>query len=156
MSKKLQTLLELGEELTILYVEDSEMVRESTCDLLEEYFDNIDIAVNGEEGLVKYREFYEREGKPYDVVITDINMPKMSGIEMLESIFRLSSKANVIVMSAHNEPEYLLKLINMGISNFILKPIELTKFQNVVSNTIQILFELIFEMNTTNQFHTQQ
>ena len=137
MSRKLQTFLELGEELTILYVEDSEMVRESTCDLLEEYFDNIDIAVNGEEGLQKYKEFYEVHNRFYDIVITDINMPKMNGIEMIEWIFKLHSRANVIVMSAHNESEYLLKLINMGISNFILKPIEISIFQTVLSRTIQ-------------------
>ena len=137
MSKKLQAFLELGEELTVLYVEDSEMVRESTCDLLEEYFDNIDIAVNGEEGLQKYKEFYEAHNKFYDIVITDINMPKMNGIEMIESIFKLHSRTNIIVMSAHNESEYLLKLINMGISNFILKPIEITMFQTVLSRTIQ-------------------
>ncbi len=137
MSRKLQTFLELGEELTILYVEDSEMVRESTCDLLEEYFDNIDIAVNGEEGLQKYKEFYEVHNRFYDIVITDINMPKMNGIEMIEWIFKLHSRANVIVMSAHNESEYLLKLINMGISNFILKPIEISMFQTVLSRTIQ-------------------
>ncbi|MGB5964987.1 MAG: response regulator [Sulfurimonadaceae bacterium] len=137
MDRKLQTFLELGEELTILYVEDSEMVRESTCDILDEYFDNIDVAVNGEEGLQKYKEFYEAHNTFYDIVITDINMPKMNGIEMLESIFKLHTRANVIVMSAHNEAEYLLKLINMGISNFILKPIEITMFQTVVSRTIQ-------------------
>ena len=137
MSKKLQAFLELGEELTVLYVEDSEMVRESTCDLLEEYFDNIDIAVNGEDGFQKYKAFYEAHNKFYDIVITDINMPKMNGIEMIESIFKLHSRTNIIVMSAHNESEYLLKLINMGISNFILKPIEITMFQTVLSRTIQ-------------------
>ncbi len=142
MSRKLQTFLELGEELRILYVEDSEIVRESTCDLLEEYFDNIDIAINGEDGLQKYKDFYELHNRFYDIVITDINMPKMNGIEMLKSMFQLNSRVNAIVMSAHNESEYLLKLINMGISNFILKPIEMTMFQRVISNTIQ---------NVTNQ-----
>jgi len=137
MNRKLQTFLELGEDLTVLYVEDSEMVRESTCDMLDEYFDNIDIAVNGEEGLQKYKAFYEKHNTFYDIVITDINMPKMNGIEMTELIFQLHSRANVIVMSAHNESEYLLKLINMGISNFILKPIEIQLFRKVMSRTIQ-------------------
>ncbi len=137
MNKKLQMLSDLGEELTILYVEDSEIVRVSTCDILDEYFVNIDIAANGEEGLQKYKTFHEEHDRFYDIVITDINMPKMNGIEMTKSIFKLNQSANVIVMSAHNEPDYLLQLINMGIANFILKPIEITKFQTVLSRAIQ-------------------
>lgn len=137
MNKKLQMLAELGDDLTILYVEDSEIVRVSTCDILDEYFVNIDIAVNGEEGLQKYKTFYEEHDRFYDIVITDINMPKMNGIEMTKSIFQLNQSANVIVMSAHNEPDYLLQLINMGIANFILKPIEITKFQTVLLRAIQ-------------------
>ena len=137
MSRKLQTFLELGEDLAVLYVEDSDIVRESTSDLLDEYFDNIDMAVNGEEGLQMYHDFHDKHNKYYDIVITDINMPKMDGIEMIDSILKLYSRANIIVTSAHNEPECLLKLINMGISNFILKPIELKMFQTVMSRTIQ-------------------
>ncbi len=151
MNKKLQKLLELGEDLTILYVEDSEIVRVSTCDILEEYFINVDIAVNGEDGLQKYKTFYDVKNRFYDVVITDINMPKMNGIEMIESIFELNNNANVIVMSAHNEPEHLLQLINMGIANFILKPIEISKFQTVLSRTISN----VVNEKKLKHYHTQ-
>ncbi len=137
MSEKLQTFLESNKDLKVLYVEDSEMVRESTCDILDEFFESIDVAINGEEGLQLYKQFYEENNTFYDIVITDINMPKMNGIEMIESICGLNKRANIIVMSAHNESEYLLKLINMGISNFILKPIEISRFKTVISNTIE-------------------
>ena len=83
MSKKHTEFLERGKNLRVLYVEDSEIVRESTCDRLDQYFDAFDIATNGEDGLQKYKQFYEEHHTFYDIVITDINMPKMNGIEMI-------------------------------------------------------------------------
>jgi len=137
MNTKEQSFLEVGEGLKVLYVEDSDIVRESTFDMLEVYFEHVDVAKDGEEGLQKYKHFHQENGHYYDIVITDINMPKMNGIEMIEAIFALNSKANIIVVSAHNEADYLLKLINMGISNYILKPIEINQFQTVVMRVIQ-------------------
>ncbi len=137
MSHKIQTYLELGKYLTVLYVEDSDMVRESTLDMLDEYFEHIDVAVNGEEGLSKYKQFYEENNTYYDVVITDINMPKMNGIKMLEAIRMINPKANIVVTSAHNEAGYLLTLINMGISNFILKPMGIEQIKQVLSRVTQ-------------------
>jgi len=128
-----QTLIQLNESLTVLYVEDSDIVRESTYDMMKEFFTHVDVAVDGADGLQKYKEFHEEHGEYYDIVFTDINMPKMNGIEMSEAILIENKLQNIVVISAHNESDYLLKLINMGISNFILKPIEIIKFQNVIS-----------------------
>ena len=136
MDGKINTDLELREDLKVLFVEDSEMVRESTCDILGEFFTHIDIAINGKEGLQQYIDFYKDNDRFYDIVITDINMPKMNGIEMIEHIFEQNPKAHIIVMSAHDESKYLLKLINMGISNFILKPIDIMRFNSVIENII--------------------
>ncbi len=137
MGDKLDETVEPKEYLKVLFVEDSEMVRESTCDILSEFFDHIDIAINGKEGLKQYKDFYDDNGSFYDIVITDINMPKMNGIEMIEHIFEVNSKANIIVMSAHDESKYLMKLINMGISSFILKPIEIMRFNTVIVDMIE-------------------
>ena len=137
MSDKLQTLMKLGESLSVLYVEDSEVVRESTLDMLNEYFKHVDTAVDGEDGLQKYRDFYENHARHYDIVLTDINMPKMNGIEMVEKILAIKGEQNVVIISAHNEADYLLKLINMGVSNFILKPIEITQFQKILFRMIE-------------------
>jgi signal transduction histidine kinase len=137
LSKKRKEFLEKGRNLRILYVEDCEIVRESTCDILDQYFDELDTAINGEEGLQKYKQLNEEHNTFYDIVITDINMPKMNGIEMIEMILQLNAEANIIVMSAHNESDYLLQLINLGISNFVLKPVDITKFQAIISRTIE-------------------
>jgi len=149
LSIELKEFLERGNALKVLYVEDSEIVRESTCDILEQYFDNLDIAINGEEGLQKYKKFYEEHHTYYDIVITDINMPKLNGIDMIENMLQLNPEANIVVMSAHNESNYLLQLINLGISNFILKPIDITLFQSAISRSI----ESVINQNKLKSYH---
>ena len=142
-----QTLIQLNEDLTVLYVEDSDIVRESTYDMMKEFFTYVDVAVDGVEGLQKYKEFHEEHQQYYDIVFTDINMPKMNGIEMSEAILIENIMQNIVVISAHNESDYLLKLINMGISNFILKPIEIMQFQSVVSRlSYTVLNEKMLEL----------
>ena len=126
----------LNEDLTVLYVEDSDIVRESTYDMMEEFFTHVDVAEDGAQGLQQYKKFYDEHHTYYDIVFTDINMPNMNGIEMSEEILTENKVQNIVVISAHNESEYLLKLINMGISNFILKPIEIMQFEKVVSRLI--------------------
>ncbi len=147
----LEEFLERGKTLKVLYVEDSEIVRESTSDILDHYFTEVDTAVNGEEGFQKYKQFHEEHHSFYDIVITDINMPKMNGIEMIESIMKMHPEAHIIVMSAHNESEYLLKLINLGISNFVLKPIDITLFQTIISRTI----ENVINQKKLKYYHTK-
>ena len=137
-----ETLICLQEDLTVLYVEDSDIVRESTYDMMKEFFTHVDLAEDGVKGLEKYKKFHEEHHEYYDIVFTDINMPKMNGIEMSEAILRENPMQNIVVVSAHNEADYLLRLINIGISNFILKPIEIMQFQNVISKiTYAILNE---------------
>ena len=126
----------LDNDLHILYVEDSEIVRESTHELLKEFFPSIDLAVDGEEGLAKYEAYYNKFGVSYDIVFTDINMPCMNGIEMSRQILKQHPLQNIVIISAHNEVDYLLSSINLGISNFVLKPIEILPFQNIISRLI--------------------
>ena len=141
MDKKRKEFLERGKTLKVLYVEDSEIVRESTCDILDQYFDTFDVAINGEDGFQKYKQFYEEHHTFYDIVITDIKMPKMNGIEMIELIHEMDQEASIIVMSAHNESDYLLQLINLGISNFVLKPVDITQFQKIIARTIETVIK---------------
>ncbi len=138
-NKKLQMLIESNKDLTVLYVEDNDTVRESTLGILEEFFSNIDSASDGEEGLLKYRKQYQNNSYCYDIVITDINMPKMNGIEMSSLILKHNEEQIIIVISAHNEADYLLELIHIGISNFILKPIEIVQFQKIIFQVISTL-----------------
>ena len=113
----LQELQKYGQALNALYVEDDKDIRENTAMLFEHFFNTIMLAENGLDGLEKYNQ------AQYDIVITDINMPKMNGVEMIEKIKEINPEQKIIAITAHNEPEILIDIVKKGISGFILKPI---------------------------------
>ena len=95
--------------------------------MLGNFFEKIDLAQNGEEGL----ELFE-PGK-YEIIITDINMPKVNGVEMVKAIRRKDRHQMIIVISAHDEPHYLIDLINAGVQRFLSKPIDLTELISILN-----------------------
>ena len=139
MSRTIESLMQEDGKLSILYVEDNEFVRESTLDLLQLYFDDIDVAKDGADGLEKYDARYKETGEYYDIVLTDINMPRMNGIEMIEHIRRRNERQNVIVISAYDDSENLIKLIDLEVNKFIPKPIDIERFEKVFADTIEII-----------------
>ncbi len=123
-----------AENMRVLFVEDDEFIRKETHELLCDIFNHVDIAVNGEEGLKQYIGFYNDTKSYYDLVITDIKMPKMDGIDLTKEIYKVYKEQPVIVLSAHSESEYLMELVNIGISQFITKPIEINSFVHTIFN----------------------
>lgn len=103
--------------IQVLLVDDHKMVREGLKRLLE--FDGqiqvIDEADNGQDCLKKIRSC-----KP-DVVLLDINMPVMNGIETLEAIKKKKLNTKVLILTVHNEIEYLMRAVDIGIDGYILK-----------------------------------
>ena len=114
-------------EIRILYVEDDIDVRNVTCGMLDELFNFIDVATNGKEGWEKY------QSSSYDLVITDIKMPVMDGMEMINRIKSINSEQKIVVLSGYDEPDNLLNFINQGISNFLLKPFGPQKLFEILS-----------------------
>ena len=109
-----------GSSINVLYVEDESGVREQVLKLLQKLFHCVDSAVDGVDALVQYRR------KHYDLVITDLKMPKMGGTELCTNIISTNKEQHIIVTSAHKESEELLELINIGIMAFVIKPIDIT------------------------------
>ena len=126
----------------LLYVEDNKEAREATLGVLEEFFKEIFVAVNGKEGYEKFIENYE----DIDLIITDINMPNMNGIEMIEKIKKSDLKeVPILVLSAHNEVDYFINSIKVGINGYLLKPVDIEQFISSlcqVSQTIKLAREL--------------
>lgn len=118
MSSIVDELLTWSKELKVLYVEDDATLRQELRLLLCDIFSLVDVASNGEEGLQKI------DAIGFDIVITDIRMPVMNGIEMISILREKYPHLPIIVISAHNDSEYLLELINQGIGYFIAKPIK--------------------------------
>lgn len=125
--KNISTLKKYSSNLRVLYVEDDESLRAESTALFELLFDETKVAVDGEDGLNHYR----FDGK-FDLVITDIYMPKLNGVELVREIRKIDPNQRVIVISAHDDSKYLLELINLGINHFILKPVEASKIMEVL------------------------
>ena len=131
--QEVEKLTESSKYLKLLYVEDSEVARESTLDMLSIFFDNIHVANDGEEG---FSAFCNNE---YDIIITDLNMPKMNGIEMIYKIRELNQDVVVLVLSAHDNPHYFLETISAGISGYLLKPIDTQQFTDMIKQSIKTI-----------------
>jgi len=120
-------------EVTLLYVEDSRSIREILSRRLARRVKNLIVAVDGEEGLAKYIEH-----KP-DIVLTDITMPKMNGLEMTQKIKEINAEAIIIALSAHSDSSFLLEAIEYGVSGYLLKPIDKEKLHYQLESYARIV-----------------
>ena len=110
-------------QFSVLYVEDEEIVRNQMTMILSMLFKEVDSAVDGEEGLEKYKS----NPNKYDLIITDITMPKMDGLELSQKIKEINSSQKIVIISAHREDEFLSKIKEIGIDGIIFKPLQLDK-----------------------------
>lgn len=131
MSIQIQTILQYTKPLKLLYVEDNEEARRFTLELLSRFFDDITIAIDGQSGLGKF------QTDSFDLIITDINMPKMGGIEMSAKIRESNNEIPIIVLSAHNEKSFLESAYNININEYLPKPLELKDFISVLGQMVQ-------------------
>jgi DNA-binding NtrC family response regulator len=100
----------------VLVIDDEEIVRISCQRALGPEGFNVDVASDGIEGLELLRQ------KAYDVVLTDLKMPNMDGMEVLEQINELMPGAKVIVITGYSTIETAVKAIKMGAYNYVEKP----------------------------------
>jgi DNA-binding response OmpR family regulator len=128
-------LLNYTKDLSVLFAEDHEDLRENVTEILSTFFNKVDSAANGEEALNKYIKHYDNNNKHYDIIITDIRMPRLNGVELVENIYNINSDQIIIIVSAHDDAKYLLPLINLGIEQFIKKPIDYQDLLKVLLNT---------------------
>ncbi|HHD80941.1 MAG TPA: response regulator, partial [Campylobacterales bacterium] len=104
---------------SILFVEDEPAVRFELERFLQRYSRNVMVATNGEEGLELFK-----KNMP-DIVISDIKMPKMNGIDMAKEMKKLSAEQTIIFTTAHSDNSYFLEAIEMQVYGYILKPVDL-------------------------------
>ena len=130
-------ILENSKKLNILYIEDDKQIQDSTKKLFLNFFDKVDLASNGEEGLQKYLDFYAEYTEYYDLVISDISMPNMDGLELTKKIRTLCSEQAIILITAHDELDYLHFAIDLGIDGFLSKPLKIEELKRVFYKTTQ-------------------
>ena len=140
-------LLENTRTLNLLYIEDDTQLLESTKEIFEIFFKSVDTARNGEDGLEAYNDFYQAYNYYYDIVITDISMPKLNGLDMAEKMLKINAEQAIIITTAHNEMEYLSKAINLGLDGFIIKPIEIQQLKKVLFKSAQAITDRKFVLS---------
>ncbi|MCT7610409.1 EAL domain-containing protein [Aliarcobacter butzleri] len=123
--------------MSILYVEDEKDLREVTHEILKSFTKNQYIAENGQEGL----ELFKKHEKNIDLIVTDINMPILNGLEMAKEIKNINPNIPIIITTAFSNKEYLLESIDIGIDKYVLKPIDIAKLLQAMSQSI-IYYEL--------------
>ena len=116
--ESLKEILQQTKDLKMLYVEDDLLMQKSSVEMFSNFFSNITVASNGEEGLSLYNE------NTYDVIITDISMPRMDGIEMITHIRQDDESIPIIVFSAWNDASSMAACISLNIDAYMLKPLD--------------------------------
>jgi len=113
----------------VLLCEDEEDAREILSFYLNTIFSEVVVAEDGLEGLNIYKESLKNSNS-FDLVLTDIKMPNLDGLQMLEEIYALNSKQKFIIVSAYKDEDMLLKSIDLKVLGYFVKPLNI---DNVMS-----------------------
>ena len=125
----------MSQRMTLLYIEDDAQARATATPLFSEFFSNVIVGVDGEEGV----HLYERQHKHIDLVITNLTMPRMNGIEMIQTIRNINPEIAVIVLYSHDETDYLTQTIEAGVDGYLLKPLALEPLIFTLSKVLEKL-----------------
>ena len=124
------------EKSTILFVEDEDVLREEISNLFKDFFKGVLVASDGKEGL----DLYLNNRENIDIIMTDINMPNMNGIDFISKVRETDNKVPVLICTAFNEADSLMKLFKLNISDYIAKPIQMI-------TTIKICNKILTNIN---------
>ena len=117
-------------DIKLLYVEDDKRTSEATTRVFRKFFNNITVAYNGQEGLdlIKVNQF--------DLLITDINMPKLNGLEMIEEAKKIKKNIYTIVVTAYSDQKTFLDSIRLGVKGYIIKPMVIEQFVETLETAV--------------------
>lgn len=118
---------------SVLYAEDDESVRKNYVLYLEKYFDKIYEASDGLEALNLYKD------KKPDILLLDITMPELNGLEVIKKIREMDDTTPIIVLSAHSHKEYLFEAIKLNLVDYLIKPINRNEFKEVIESSFERL-----------------
>lgn len=118
--------------IKVMIADDHSMIREGLKQLLEleGEFEVIEEACDGEDCLDKLKNV-----KP-DILLLDINMPKKNGLDVLQTMKNNNIKIKVLVLTVHNEVEYLLKAVDIGVNGYLLKDSESAELKKAILSVI--------------------
>jgi len=120
-------------KLTLLYVEDDDVIRQNAVEYLSGYFKEVYEAKDGQEGF----ECYE-DHKP-DMIITDIEMPRLNGLAMAKKIRKRDKSTPIIITTAYTDTEYLMQAVELQLIKYIVKPINSKKLSEALNLLVEHL-----------------
>jgi len=132
MDEKYEILLN---ESSILLAEDEENVRESFKKVLLLYVNEVYAAKNGEEALELYNKYHP------NIIITDVKMPKLNGLELIKKIREKNHEIPIIVTSAYTDQDFLLESIKLSLIEYVVKPIKEKDLNRLLKECAQKLYE---------------
>lgn len=132
------------ENLIVAYAEDEDAISLNVSSVLSLYVKQVYVAKNGEELLKIYHKI-----KP-DILLIDICMPHLDGLEALKIIRENDKKTPAIIMSAHTQKEYLLKAVELYITKYLIKPFNKTKLLEALNQCLNLLSK------TSNILHVNE
>jgi len=120
-------LKKYSKNMSVLMAEDYVPLHENLKRTLGLLFKRVDAVHNGKEAFSLYSKS-TKQNTPYDIVLSDIVMPDINGVELTKSIKKINPLQSIVILSAYKEVDYLLDFINLGVRRFISKPVSLELF----------------------------
>ncbi len=124
-------LMNIAENLTALYVEDELELRNEVGSFLSLAFREVYIEEDGKSGIVSFI-----KNTP-DLIITDIKMPRLNGIEMARELRKTNPDVPIVVLSAFNDSTVLLDSVDLGINKYLMKPFRKDKMIKVLTSVVE-------------------
>ncbi|MCK5109922.1 MAG: response regulator [Arcobacteraceae bacterium] len=134
--------IELIKKLKVLYVEDEIILRDITCKSLASVVKEIVVADDGQEGLDKFIQArdddnFTKESKAFDLIITDLAMPIMDGLEMIEKIREIDNDIPILVTTAYgSQNKEVASLSKIGMNAYVMKPVDVMDLVKTIDKLI--------------------
>ena len=129
MSTSLQESIDSLRKIKFLFVEDEKDLLDIIAETLQKLGVSFLTAKNGEEGLKVLKE----HANEIDIVVTDISMPIMNGLDMIKEIKVLYPNLEIVIMTAHTESKYMAEATQYGVNDYLLKPFDFIKFIELIN-----------------------
>jgi DNA-binding response OmpR family regulator len=127
-----KNMLEKLSNYRVLYAEDEAGVRKNVAEMLKLLFKEVYVAADGKEAYKLFEEYLP------DIVITDIQMPYLSGIDLAKKIRKRDENTQILIISAHTEIDYMLEAVELSLIRYIVKPITETKLFEALERFLEI------------------
>lgn len=132
-------IINFFQDKTLLFVDDDEILQKEAKNLFGSIFKNVVVAKDGIEGLNSFK------SQKFDIVISDIAMPRLNGLDMIKRIRQTDKHTPIIITTAYDDKPLLKKALNLHITSYIEKPFTLDELIKALENAMQIIDNTISE-----------